>query len=45
MKLDAQGIRILATMWGLRNAMFAGNRERANRWFALADKYTAEVAL
>jgi hypothetical protein len=39
MKLDAQGIRILATMWGLRNQVFCGKRARADRWFALADKY------
>jgi hypothetical protein len=38
-KLDAQGIRIMATMWGLRNQLFQGKRERAARWFALADKY------
>ena len=41
MKLDAQAIRIMATMWGLRNQLFNGKRERAARWFALADKYQA----
>ena len=39
MKMDSQAIRILATMWGLRNQLFLGKRERAARWFALADKH------
>jgi hypothetical protein len=36
---DRQHLRILANVWGLRNWCIAGKRDRAIRWFALADKY------
>lgn len=39
--MDRQQIRILAMVWGLRNWYIAGRRDRAIRWFALADKYQA----
>ena len=35
---DAIHYRILAAIWGLKN-WNKGNKERAERWFALADKY------
>lgn len=37
--MDRQHIRIMALVWGLRNSAIAGKRERASRWFALADRY------
>ena len=40
MKLEPIDIRIMANVWGLRNWTIAGKRDRARRWFALADKYT-----
>lgn len=36
--IDAMHYRILGGIWGLKN-WNKGNRERAARWFALADKY------
>ena len=45
MKADRQQIRILALVWGLRNWCIAGKRARAERWFALADKYEAGAIL
>ena len=37
MKIDFQQIRILALAWGIRN--WSKDRARAERWFAIADKY------
>jgi hypothetical protein len=36
---DRQHLRILAKSWAIRNWYIPGNRDRAIRWFALADKY------
>ena len=42
MKPDRQHFRMLAQIWGLKNAIQFGKPERAARWFAVSARYADE---